>query len=190
MVLNIERPCNWFLHCWVRAIHLSSGFLLAGNSYHPVCRQVSHTMLPSMRTAVALATASPQHLPSFKLLKPQKCLHPIFPYERDACKTKAGACSRHGDACATFFGTSAMPAKHKQVPAADMAMPAPQFLGTSAMPAKQKQMPAADMAMPAPQFFQYARDAFPLPVFCNRRLPFSASPPKSKFPAGLEKRQW
>ena len=82
-----------------------------------------------------------------------------------------------------------MPAKQKQVPAADMAMPASHF-GTSTTPAKHKQMPAADMAMPAPQFFQYAHDAFPLPVFCNRRLPFSASPPKSKFPAGLEKRQW
>ena len=57
-----------------------------------------------------------------------------FQYTRDACKTKAGACSRHGDACATFFGTSAMPARHKQ-------------------------MPAADMAMPAPQSFRYARDA-------------------------------
>ena len=27
------------------------------------------------------------------------------------------------------------------------------------MPAKHKQMPAADMAMPAPQLFQYTRDA-------------------------------
>ena len=87
-------------------------------------------MLPSMRTAVALATASPRHLPSFKFFKTPngvRCLRLIFPYERDACKTKAGACSRHGDACATFFGTSAVPAKHKQVPAAGMAMPAPQF---------------------------------------------------------------
>ena len=52
-----------------------------------------------------------------------------------------------------------MPAKQKQVPAGDMAMPAPHFAGTSAMPAKHKQVPAADMAMPAPQLFQYARDA-------------------------------
>ena len=65
-----------------------------------------------------------------------RCLRLIVAYERDACKTKAGACSRHGDACATFFGTSAMPAKHKQ-------------------------MPAADMAMPAPQIFEYTRDAGP-----------------------------
>ena len=69
-------------------------------SYHPVWKLVLHTMLPSMRTAVALATASPRQLPSFKFLKPQTgCLRPIFPYERDACKTKAGACSRHGDGC-------------------------------------------------------------------------------------------
>ncbi len=75
--------------------------------------------------------------PFFEILKAPngvRCLRLIFPHERDACKTKAGACSRHGDACATFFGTSAMPAKHKQ-------------------------MPAADMAMPAPQLFQYTRDA-------------------------------
>jgi hypothetical protein len=117
-----------------------------------------------MRTAVALATPSPRHLLSFKFLKPQ---------------TGWGA-------CALFFHMNAMPAKHKQVPAADMSMPAPHFLGearclqsisrclqqtwrclrlnffnTRAMPAKQKQVPAADMAMPAPQFFQYTRDAGP-----------------------------
>ena len=40
-------------------------------SYHHVWKPVSHTMLPSMRTAVALATPSPRHLPSFKFLKPQ-----------------------------------------------------------------------------------------------------------------------
>ena len=52
-----------------------------------------------------------------------------------------------------FFGYNAMPAKHKQMPAAGMAMPAPQFFGDNAMPAKHKQTPAADMVMPVPQFF-------------------------------------
>mgnify|MGYP005752594907 CR=1 FL=1 len=46
----------------------------------PVWQQVWHTMLPSIRTAVALATASPRHLPSFKFLKPQTGCVPALYY--------------------------------------------------------------------------------------------------------------
>ena len=81
MLLIIAWACNWFFHCRAPLIALARLLPRArpdsrGNNANklktpPPWKQVWHTVLPSMHTAVALATPSPRHLPSFKFLKPQ-----------------------------------------------------------------------------------------------------------------------
>ena len=60
---NGHRPaCRWATVDATGARVSESGY---EGFYNPVWNLVLHTMLPSMRSAVALATALPRHLPSF-----------------------------------------------------------------------------------------------------------------------------
>ena len=64
-----QRRIQKSLHLQRKAVDVTGARVSeSGNEgiYNPVWNLVLHTMLPSMRSAVALATALPRHLPSLK----------------------------------------------------------------------------------------------------------------------------